>query len=125
MANEKKKNDFDEDKITQRTEQHDKDISGITDRLSALENKLKPDQVALLLESAEADSKKLDTLFSKLFCNMLDKDPNVKIAITNRLKTVDRDSVKSFWKKFGFTIWSIALIILGAVAYAMASKYIH
>ena len=125
MVTEKKKNDFDEDLIAQTTEQHGKDISGITDRLTALESKLKPDQIALLLESAEVDSKKLDALFSKLFCNMLKKDPDVQVAITNHLNNVDRDSLRSFLKKFGSTVGAILLVILGAVLYALATKYIH
>lgn len=112
------KKDFDADKLLQ---EHVKDISSLSERVAALEGKLdKPEQLAATLEAATSDSKKLDKLFSKLFCDMMDKDPDVKKAVENKLDSIDRAAVNSVMKKFGgkigFAVWSIFLIIVTAWA---------
>jgi hypothetical protein len=125
MAVEKKKNDFDAETITQATEQHGKDITGITDRLTTLENKLKPDQIAIALESASDDSKKLNKLFAKLFCEMVKDDKDVKSAVGNMINEADRGAVRSFWKKFGFATWSAIIFIVGVLFTAIISHFIR
>ena len=98
--------DFDPDKLLQ---DHHKDISSLTDRVLALEQKLSsPEQLAQTLEAASSDSKKLDKLFSKLFCDMMKNDESVKSAVTEKIAAMDRDAVKAFWTRFGR--WVLATI---------------
>lgn len=120
-----RKSDFDKDALAQTTEQHGKDISELADRVSVLENTLKPAQLALLLDSAADDSKKLDKLFSRLFCDMMEKDENVKTSIATHIGKVDRSVIKRFWGKIGFATWSVVIFILGIVATAVIKKFIR
>jgi len=93
------KKDFDADKLLQ---DHGKDISSLTDRVASLEQKLSnPEQLALTLEAASSDSKKLDKLFSKLFCNMMRNDDDVKASMQEKMNVLDRDAVRAVVKKFG------------------------
>jgi hypothetical protein len=110
------KKDFDADKLLQ---DHGKDISSLTDRVASLEQKLSnPEQLALTLEAASSDSKKLDKLFSKLFCNMMRNDDDVKASMQEKMNVLDRDAVRAVVKKFGgkigFAIWTVAIIVITA-----------
>jgi predicted ribosome quality control (RQC) complex YloA/Tae2 family protein len=110
------KKDFDPDKLLQ---DHHKDISSLIDRVLVLEQKLSnPEQLAQTLEAASSDSKKLDKLFSKLFCNMMKNDDDVKASLVDKINTLDRAEVNSLLKKFGgkaaFVVWTITTMILAA-----------
>lgn len=109
--------DFEADKLLQ---SHDKDISSLVDRVSAVEQKLSnPEQLAQTLEAATSDSKKLDRLFSKLFCNMMKNDDDVKTAVHEKINALDRraaySTIKKFGGKMGFAAWSIFLIVVTAL----------
>jgi BMFP domain-containing protein YqiC len=111
------KKDFDPDKLLQ---DHGKDISSLGDRVAALEQKLtNPEQLATTLEAATSDSKKLDKLFSKLFCDMMKNDKEVTASIQEKIHAMDRDSAKVFWKKFGgkvaAAVGAIIMLIVGAL----------
>jgi hypothetical protein len=98
---------------------HGKDISSLTDRVASLEQKLSnPEQLALTLEAASSDSKKLDKLFSKLFCNMMRNDDDVKASMQEKMNVLDRDAVRAVVKKFGgkigSAIWTVAIIVITA-----------
>ena len=115
-----KRQDFDPEALAQNAEQHGKDISSLVDRVSVLEDTLnKPEQLAATLEVATSDSKKLDRLFSKLFCDLMEKDEAVKEAITQRMKKTDRDSVTSTLKKWGGLVTGATLFVLGVFAKAI------
>ena len=116
------KTDFDKDKLAQDTEQHGKDISGLDERVSSLEEKLKPEQISFVLEEASKDSKKLDVLFSKLFCYMMEKDEKVKKAVSEHIKKSDRSAVFSMLKKWGGFVGGGILYILGLLT-KMAVDY--
>ena len=110
------KKDFDPDKLLQ---DHGKDISSLTDRVASLEQKLSnPEQLALTLEAASSDSKKLDKLFSKLFCNMMKNDDEVKASLVEKINALDRAEVNAFMKKFGgkiaFLVWTVGIMLLSA-----------
>ena len=111
------KNDFDAGALLQ---EHHKGISTLEDKVAALEQKLKnPELFAKTLEDAAADSKRLDKLFSKLFCAMMKSDEEVKTALVEKINALDRNQVNAVMKKFGgkigFAIWSILLIVLTAL----------
>jgi len=102
-------------------QEHGKGISSLEDRVDALEKKLSnPELLAKTLEDASSDSKRLDKLFSKLFCDMLKNDDDVKSSFAEKLNSVDRDAVSSNLKKFGglvgFGLWTVAIIIVTAWA---------
>ena len=100
---------------------HGEGITSLGSKVTALENKLNtPELLAKTLEDASKDSKKLDTLFSKLFCDLLKKDENVKICISEHMNEIDR----AFWKRFrgraGFAAWSIFLVVVSVIGTAWA-----
>jgi len=110
------KKDFDTGALLQ---EHHKGISTLEDKVAALEKKLnEPKQLAKTLEDAADDSKGLEKLFSKIFCEMMKKDDAVKAAIKEKMESVDRDEVNALLKKFGgkiiWVIWTAATIIFGA-----------
>jgi hypothetical protein len=119
-----KKTDFDADKLAETAEQHGKDIFDLSERVAALEASLKPDKLALLLDSAADDSKKLDKLFSRLFCEMMEKDGNVKKAISEHIKTADRSVVYSTLKRWGGIATGGLLFVLGIVVDSLIRKHI-
>jgi len=118
------KKDFDADTLAQTAEQHGKDIFDLTERVAALETSLKPEQLAVILAEASKDSKKLDALFSELFCAMMAKDENVKAAVENHVVKMDRGTVRRFFGKIGFTAWTAIVFFVGLVAEALIRKWI-
>ena len=115
-----KKQDFDPEALAQTTEQHGKDISGHDERIESLENIFKnPEQFAKAFEAVSSDSKKLDKLFSKLFCDMMEKDEDVKAAVTRTMNRTDRSAVFSTLKKWGGFITAGVIYILGVLTRAL------
>jgi|SRR3989344_5387692 len=91
------------------------DVNALEERVIVLEAKLSdPKQLSVVLETAATDSKSLDKLFSKIFCDMMDKDEDVKKSIEKHVASVDRNVLKRFGGKIALAIWSIALLILGS-----------
>ena len=93
-------------------------------RLTAIENKLKPEQIATILEIASNDSKKLNKLFAKLFCEMIKEDKEIRALLKELIEGTDRDAIMLFWKKFGFAIWSSILFVLGSIVTAIVFRII-
>jgi BMFP domain-containing protein YqiC len=118
--------DFDASALLQ---EHGKGISSLDDRVGALEKKLSnPELLAKTLEEAASDSKRLDKLFSKIFCDMMKNDTEVKTSVEDKINALDRSSVKSAIRKFGglvgFAVWSVFLIVLTALLTALFEHHI-
>lgn len=84
-----------------------------------MEKKLSsPELLAKTLEEAAADSKRLDKLFSKIFCTMMKNDDDVKTSIKDKMDAIDRDAVNALLKKLGgkvaLVIWTCLTLIFGA-----------
>ncbi len=110
------KKDFDPDKLLQ---EHDKGISSLGERVAVLEQKLSnPEQLARTIEAATQDSKRLDKLFSNIFCDMMSNDHAVKQSLQKKIDSLDRSAasatIKKFGGKIGFAVWSILLILITA-----------
>lgn len=108
-----KENDFKPEEFSRTAEQHGKDISDLFDRVSALEKKFDPSEIATTLEAASEDSKKLDKFFSKTFCDMMENDTAVKSAIDDRMSKTDRKALASTMKRWGGHIGKGVIFILG------------
>lgn len=56
------------------------------------------------------------------------RSPETQEIIKNIVNNCDRDSVKVFWNKFGFIIWTAGAFVVGsiftAIVGAIAAKYI-
>ncbi len=124
MPKENIKTDFNVEEITKTTEQHEKSISEFNTRISDLENKLSnPEQLANVIETATKDSKKLDKIFSSIFCEMINKDEDVKNAIKGRIDNIDRGAVFSILKKWGEFVYAVILITIGAIITLVISRF--
>lgn len=109
------KKDFDAEKLAQDTEQHGKDINGLDSRITELEQKLStPENIANTLEGAAHDSKKLDKFFAKVFSDLLsDKDSQASKALEEKINKIDRDAVKSTFKRWRGWVGGAVLFLLG------------
>lgn len=52
------------------------------------------------------------------------RQPDTIQEIKDIINKADRDSVKAFWSKFGFTVWSVIVFILGVAVNAIMQKFI-
>lgn len=106
------KKDFDAGALLQ---EHHKGISTLEDKVSTLEQKLKnPELLAKTLEDAAEDSKRLDKLFAKIFCDMLRSDKEVAATIQEKINAMDRDATRVFWKRFGgWVVGTIGALVVG------------
>lgn len=114
--------DFTPEQIAPRLNKHDEDIVEVKNRLDFIEGKLStPQKIADFLEEASRDSKKLDLLISQLFCNMLDKDENVKKSIEIHMEKVDRKASWKLIKKWG-GLFAAGIIYLGLITTKVIDK---
>ncbi len=120
----KKQQDFDADALAPSVEQHSKDISDLTIRVDSVEQRLKPEGMAALLEAAVYDSKKLDKLFSRMFCDMLNRDDDVQTAMASHILKTDRAATSVFVKRAGFAGWSALIFLLGLLVEALVRHYL-
>ncbi len=119
------KKDFVADQLLQT---HETTIGNLVDRVTLIEDKLKnPEQLAILLESASSDSRRMDRVFSRIFCNMMKGDDDVRKSIEDKIAAIDRAKVKALLSKFGgmagFAIWSLFLVVFTAAVTALIDHY--
>lgn len=105
--------DFNATDIAKTVNKHDAEFIDVKARIDSIELKIKPEGIAIVLEEASKDSKKLDRLFSSLFCEMFKNDKAVQIAVGDMLKQADRDAVFSIIKMWGGLIGKGLIFILG------------
>lgn len=117
MALKKEDNATDFQEKALAVEQHGKDLTDHSDRITVLENKLSsPEQIALLLELASKDSKKMDRLFADIFTSMLKDEkcnPEVHQTIEDIINKTDRDFFNKTIKKWGKLLGTALIFILG------------
>jgi hypothetical protein len=50
------------------------------------------------------------------------RQEDTRKEIQNLVKELDRDAVKAFWSKFGFTVWSAAVFVAGVAVTIIITK---
>ncbi len=109
-------NDFNAPKIAQAVGKHDQDIIDIRKRIVELESKFgSHEKIAETLSQTATKQIKMEEMFASVFRKLVEKDSKIKTAIEDIIKKSDRDTVKLFWKKFGFATWSAIVFILGVI----------
>lgn len=53
------------------------------------------------------------------------RQPDTILEIKEIVDKSDRDSIKVFWKKFGFAVWSGIIFILGVVVTIVITNFLH
>lgn len=53
------------------------------------------------------------------------RQPDTIAEIKDIVNKVDRDSIKVFWSRFGFTVWSAIVFVGGVVVTIVITNYLH
>ena len=120
-----KKNDFNVDDIVH-ADKHQQDIDGLSTRIAALENKFGTNEkiADTLCETAEKASK-MHEMLGKSFLKMLEHDSDIGTQFEKIINKSDRNAFFAFLRRFGSITGAVILLLLGAVLYALAAKYIQ
>lgn len=120
-----KKNDFDVDDIVH-ADKHQQDIDGLSTRITQLENKFGTNEkiADTLCETAEKASK-MQEMLGKSFLKLLQHDTDIGSEFEKIISKSDRNAFYRALKRFGSVSGAIILLLVGAVLYALAAKYIH
>ena len=111
----KQDTDFDPQDFLASHGQHEKDIFDLTGRVTKLEGYLSsPQALATFLEEFAKDSRNLEGVFAKMFCRFMKENPDVQASVEKKLTEVDRHFFFKNVKRFGFTVYSVFLVIAGA-----------
>ncbi|MEA3187628.1 MAG: hypothetical protein QOD99_1458 [Chthoniobacter sp.] len=114
--------DFDTSQLLATHEQHEKNISDLTERTVKLEKSLAtPQAVAGFFEECAKDSRNFDNVFAKMFCRFLDENQDVKDAVRKRMAEVDRNFFYKTFKRIWLPLYSGLLII----ATILAKEIVH
>ncbi|EKD86565.1 MAG: hypothetical protein ACD_37C00234G0004 [uncultured bacterium] len=85
-----------------------------------------PDLVALpddyLLSELEGN-KHVDEKIREMIKKIISTDKEVDQEIEKIVKKIETEKVKIFWTKIGAALWSIAMIILGALLSVIIKKF--
>jgi predicted component of viral defense system (DUF524 family) len=108
--------DFDTSQLLATHEQHEKNISDLTERLVKIESQIAtPQAAAAFLEECAKDSRNFEGVFATMFTRFVTENPQVKDAVQKQIAESDRNFVVRTFKRFGLGMYSLCLIILGAV----------
>ncbi len=109
--------DFDPSKLLSDTQEHERNISDLTSRLSELEKKLSsPQAVAQFFKECATDSRNFDNVFAAMFRRFLDENQEVKDAVQERMTKVDREFFYKTFKRFWGIVRALILVVLGVIA---------
>jgi hypothetical protein len=116
MANVRKggdPNDFDPTDFFTTRDAHEKNLSDLETRVSAIEGKLKtPQDLAAFFEKSAQDSRTLDGVFAKMFCRFLKEHDEVRAAVDNRMAEVDRKFFHKFLKRGWLVLYTIGVAVI-------------
>lgn len=118
-------NDFNEQELTNTIGKHDEELISVKKRLDSLEEKFgNNEKIAdTLCETAEK-ALKMDEMIRKVFLKLLKKDTDIKSEVSNLVNDLDRNCFKKNLKRFGFTVWTVIIFLLGVLITAIVNKFI-
>lgn len=91
-------------------------------KLSA--NLEQPDKFAKLFCEAAEQQKSIDAVLKKNIKQLIQSDNDIADSIKSFQREVDKEDWRRFIKKFGGFIYSIGLLIIGAVLQALSKKFL-
>lgn len=116
------KKDFEISELV-KSDRHEKDMSALDRRVLLLESRVgTSEKIAETLFEASQKAVKMRTMIGNLLIDMLQRDKKVRDELQLFIKKSDREAVTVFWKRFGFSIWSSIVFILGVIATVIIQK---
>jgi methyl-accepting chemotaxis protein len=109
-------NDFNPNELTQKTDEHTRNIAQLQESVSSLEERIGDnDKFANTFSKTFDTSKKLDTVIVKAVVSLIETHDEVKTAIGKAVKKSDRDWVLLKAKSVWGVLWSIVLLLIGVL----------
>jgi predicted component of viral defense system (DUF524 family) len=112
--------DFDPSELLATHEQHEKNITDLTERLAKIEGQIStPQAAAAFLQECAKDSRNFESVFATMFCRFLNENVEVKEAMQKRITETDRNFFFKTFKRLWLPIYSVILIVGTIVIKAM------
>jgi len=113
--------ELDSEIYARRLDKHDEEMIEVQKRIGVIENKFGTNEkiADTLWETAEKATR-LEAMLAKVFVRLLQKDTKTQDEIQKLVGKSDRHKLWLLLKGIGFVVWSIALIVIGA----LINKYI-
>jgi len=107
--------DFNEEELVN-VDQHKADIDKIHERLTKLETKFGTNEcIADTIFSVTERDTKMQKMLSDVVIRLIGSDIKVRDSISKYLDEADKRNFAVFGNRIGFALWSIALLIIGAI----------
>lgn len=124
VANTDSIQDFDFNKII-KIDQHTKDIEDLSKRITTLEERFgSNEKLADSLCEAWDKAVRMQELITKSFLKIVASNEDAKECITTLVNKIDRDWLKAYFKRIGFTFWSILVFVAGVAVTTIVGKWI-
>ena len=119
-----KPSDFDTSELVVTHEQHEKDITDLSERVKKIEGHLcTPQALAGFFQESAKDSRVLEGVFAEMFCRFMNENDGVKIAVEKKFHEVDRNFLHKTFKRLWLPAYSAALI-LGTIVLQELAKWL-
>ncbi len=103
---------------------HSEGLIDLEERIKALENKLGTHEkiAETLCETAQKQTK-MQELLANTFIALLKTNDSIKAATTDLINKADRNAISKLFKKFGMTVWSILMLVIGGIITKIIQHY--
>ena len=85
----------------------------------------RPDKFADMFEQSAKSQTKIKDILKKEIREILSTDVDAKSSLKGIIRQVEREDLWIYTKKFGFAIWTLVSIVIGALVQAFISSKIH
>ena len=118
--------DFNAGQIATTVTKHDAEFIDVKKRLDSLEEKFGSNEkiADTLCETAEKATK-MQEMLGKSFLKLLQHDTEIGTEFEKIIGKSDRHAFYKLLRRFGSVSGAVILLLVGAVLYALAAKYIH
>lgn len=111
------KEDFDAKSLVAPIDEHTKDISNLTSRVKALEDKFgSHTQIANTLLETSKEAVKMSDMFENNFLNLINKNEPIRNSIKDLVKSVDKDFLTSQLKQWKTWIGAAFLFLIAQIS---------
>ncbi len=120
------KEDFDAKSLVAPIDEHTKDISNLTARVKALEEKFgSPTQIANTLLETSKEAVKMSDMFENSFLSLINKNEPVRNNIKDLVKSVDRDFLTSQLRQWKIWLMAGFLFLLAQFSIELVKWLFH
>ena len=111
----KKQDDFDAEKLIKASADHEKTLADLTSMVKRLDQRVgDSSSLAKSFKEAFDTDKKMDSVLTKLLCDLILNNDLLRDSVKNAVKKVDREWWGKSWKSAISAIGAVLLVVLGA-----------